>query len=294
MGWGAQQWLRITKEATYGTFDAAATVIWWVRIPDDDAFTMRAVPQRQTIRSADSGNRRVQQVSPRKAVAGNLTTIAYPTQMGKWLDMALTLTANDLFSYSIDYWDGVQEHRFLGVKCASLGYTSGADHDYVDLSLSLIGQSKGTTTLTQPAFTVFPSEVPYVHFESKGLISIAAAAVTKYKTASFTINNTLDGTWDEDQWITSLIYGGRDVNTSITPQYATSTLRTAFETQSALALSMGWTRPSGLATTIDLKATNYMANCLDNLKLGGANYQAIDLEAYFDATALTDCSFTVV
>lgn len=295
MGWGAQQWLRITKEATYGTFNgsAAPSDIIWIRLVGDNPFTMRAVPQRQVIRSADGGNRRVQQVAPRKLVQGNLNTLCYPSQMAYLLGAALTLTSNELSSYTFDYFDTVQGMRFLGTKIASLGYTSGSDSDYCSLALTLQAQSRTTVTLAQPAFSVFPTDTPYVHFETLGQVSVGGSTLAKYKQISFTINNVLAPTWDEDQWITSLYYAGRDVNGSINPQYASATLRTAFESQSALAVSMAWQRAAGLLTTLDMKGVNYIPSVDDDLKLGGASYQMVNFEAFYDGSASTDCSFTV-
>lgn len=294
MGWGAQQWLRCTKEATYGTYNASAPGgdITWFRLPGDNAFTMRSVPQRQTIRSADGGNRRRQVVANRKVVAGNLATLFYPSQAAYLLGAAITLTSNDLASYTLDYWDTVQVHRFLGCKVGALSISGTAQGDYIPLSVSWVGQSRGTTTLAQPADTVFPSDLPYQHYESKGLLSIGGT-ITKYKALSVKIANSLAPTWDEDQWITACYYAGRDVDLGVTPQYLSATMRSNFESQSALTISAAWQRPSGLLTTLDLKTKNYVADCGDELPLGNAAYQAIGVQCFYDQAATTDVAFTV-
>lgn len=294
MGWGSQQWLRVTPETTYGVYNSGGTPAW-VRLVGGNAFTMRTVPQRQVIRSADGGNRRVQQVAPRKVVAGSLSTLCYPTQMAFWLGSALTLsgTPTDLGSYTVDYWDTEQGHRFLGTKVGSLSYSTGSDSDYGSLSLSLVAQSKSSVSLSQPAFSVFPTETPYVHYESKGHISVGGSTLASYKAASFTINNTLTGTWDEDQWITALFYSGRDVNGSVTPQYNATTLRAAFEAQSSLAVTMAWSRASGLTTTLNMETLNYIPSVDDDLQLGGASYQTVGFEAFYDPANSTDVAFTV-
>lgn len=294
MAWGAQSWLRITKESTYGTFDSGALTsnIAWVRLHSSNAFTMRAVPQVQVIRSADGGNRRRQLVASRKVVQGNLSTLFYPTQASFFLNAALTLTSNDLASYTIDFWDSIQVHRFLGCKVSQLHLAGTAQADAVPLSLSWVGQSKTTATLADPGVTVFPTEVPYVHFESKGLLSIGGT-VTKYSALGITVKNMLDGTFDEDQWITSCPYVGRDIDLNVKLQYVSSTLRTAFEAQSALTVTAAWARSGGLTSTIDLKTKDYVSSVQDDLPLDKASYQNVDVHCFYDSAATTDASFTV-
>lgn len=294
MGWGAQQWLRATKEATYGTFDAEADAadVAWFRLPQGNAFTMRAVPQRVVIRSADGGNRRRQQVSARKVVAGALSTLWYPTQSAFLLNAALTLTSNDLASYTLDYFDTQQVHRLLGCKVQSLTLNGDAQGDWIPAQVAWVGQSKGTTTLAQPADAAFPAEVPYEHVESKGGLSIGGV-VAKYSSLGIQVENVLAPCWDEDQWITSLYYAGRDVNLTLRQQYLTTAMRAAFEAQSALTVSAYWDRPGGQKTAFTLGTKNYIADLGDDLPIDGAAYQTIGLQAFYEQTAGTDCAFAV-
>lgn len=295
MGWGAQQWLRCTKEVTYGVTPGspAGGTVQWFRLPGGNAFTMRPVPQRRVIRSADGGNRRRQQVSARTVVSGAMSTLFYPTQAQYLLDAALTLTSNDLNSYTLDYFDTQQVFRFTGCKVQSLALPGDAQGDYLPASVAWVGQKRDTTTLDQPADTVFPSEVPYEHYESKGLLSIGST-ITKYSSLGVTISNTLAPTWDEDRWITALYYAGRDVNLSLRLQYLSAAMRTNFEAQSKLTISAAWARAAGLTTTLDLKTVNYIADLGDDLPLDNAAYQTIGVECFYDQTATTDVAFTVV
>ena len=292
MGWGAQQWLKFTPESAYGTYDSAGTA-FWIRLVDDTAFDMRSVVQRQIIRSADGGNRRRQLVSARKVVAGNLKTLFYPSQAATILGAALTLTSNDLKSYTIDYYDSVQGMRFLGAKVGSLTVSTDSSSDYASLSLGLVAQKRDTVSLAQPADTVFPTDTPFTHFESKGNVSIGGSTAVKYKSLSISVKNILDPTWDEDEWISSLLYCGRDVDVSIAMQYLSTTMRDDFESQSALAVSLAWARPSGVTATLDCQSTNYIAEVGDQLRLGAANYQTINIQTFYDQAGSTDCSFTV-
>jgi hypothetical protein len=294
MPWGSQQWLRCTKESTYGTFNAGASGsdITWFRLVGANAFTARSVPQRQVIRSADGGNRRRQVVASRKVVAGALSTLWYPTQSAYVLGAALTLTSNDLASYTVDYFDSVQVHRFLGGKVQSLTVSSAAQQDYVPLNLGWVFQSRTTTTLAQPADTVFPSDLPYTHFESKGLLSVGGV-VAKYSALEVKVSNQLAPTWDEDQWISACYYCGRDVDVKIRLQYLAATMRSNFESQAALTVSAAWQRAAGLLSTIDVKTKNYIADVSDELPLDNAGYQTVDIQAFYDQAASTDVAFTV-
>lgn len=294
MGWGALQWLRATKESVYGTFDgdAVAGDVCWFRLVGANAFNMRSVPQRRTIRSADGGNRRRQQVSARKVVAGRLNTLFYPSQAKFVLDAALALTAHDLPSYTLDYFDSVQVHRFTGCKVGSLALAGSADADHLTAGIDWTGQKRDATTLAQPLDSAFPSEVPYVHVESKGLLSIGGVS-TKYSQINVTVSNTLAPTWDEDEWITALYYAGRNVDLTTRLQYVAATMRTAFEAQTSLAVSTAWQRAGGLKTTLDLKGLNFAAGLDDDLPLDGATYQTLRLESYYDQSAATDCSYSV-
>ena len=292
--WGASSWCKITKESSYGVFDAAAIAadIVWVRLASNNACTIRSVPQRQIIRSADGGNRRRQVVSSRKVVSGNINTLWYPTQSAFWLGAALTLTTNDLHSYTCDFWDTQQVHRFLGGKVASLNAAGTATGDYIPLTTSWVFQKKDTTTLAEPAVTVFPTEIPYTHHESMGHLSIGST-VTKYSSLGFSVKNTLDSTWDEDTSISSLLYAGRDIDLNLRLQYVSTALRGDLKAQTPLTISAAWARAAGLTSTLDLKATNYVADVGDDLPLGGAAYQSIGLQCFFDQTAAVDAAFTV-
>jgi hypothetical protein len=292
MGWGAQSWVRITPEITWGTYNGAGTPLW-VRLPGPNACTVRATPQRQIIRSADGGNRRRQVVAGKIAVAGNLSTLFYPTQAAVLFGLAMTLSSNDLGSFTLDFWDTIQVHRFLGAKINSLACNGSASQDYIPMSLGITAKSRTTTTLAQPADTVFPTEIPYEHIESLGLLSIGGVQ-TKYSTLGFTLKNFLDGTFDEAATITSLIYCGRDLDLSVRLQYVAATLRAALDAQTALTITSGWARTAGLATTLDLKTKSYVATVGDELPLDKAAYQTIGIQTFYDQAATTDFSFTVV
>lgn len=295
MGWGAQQWVRATKESTYGTYDAAAAPgdIHWFRLIGGNAFTPREVPQRVVIRSADGGNRRRQVVAARKVIAGNLSTAWYPSQSQFFLDAAMTLTSNDLASYTLDFFDSVRGHRFAGGKCSTLSITSNAQQDYCATSIGWICQSRADVTLAQPADSIFPTEVPYEHIESKGHLSVGGITTTKYSSLSINLRNVLGPTWDEDQYITNLYYCGRDFDLSFRTQYVSPAMRDAFKAQTPLTILASWSRAAGLTSAFNLHTNTYVADLSDELPLDNAAYQAMTLQCFFDGGASSDVSFTV-
>ena len=248
-----------------------------------------------TIRSADGGNRRRQVVAARKVIAGQMSTAWYPTQSQFVMDAALTLTANDLHSYTLDFFDTVQVYRHVGAKVSTLNVTSTAMQDYCAMQIGFVAQKRDSPdpTFPQPADTVFPAEVPYEHVESKGHLTIDGTMQVKYSSLSLSIRNVLGPTWDEDQYITNLYYCGRDVDFQYRIQYVSRALRDAFFSQAPKTISAAWSRVSGLTSTIDLKTNGRIANLSDDIPLDNATYQSMTLESFFDPTASTDCTFNV-
>ena len=296
--WGAQSWVRFTKEVTYGVRNPSpgGTDVLWARLYNDNAFTMRPVVNRQIIRTADAGNRRRQVVHARTSLAGGLATLAYPSQMAYWWALC-TLTSNDLPSCTIDFFDSTRVIGYLGAKIGSMAYGSSATQDYDTLGLQLTAQRVDATmtTLPQPADTVFPTEVPYEHVESAGNVTVGGSTLTKYSSLSWTLSNILGPTWDELAYITNLYYCGRDFDFSMVPQYLSTTWRTDFEAQSPLVCSLNWTRlgTAPHAMTIDLKSTNYIGSIADNIPLGAPTYQTVSVQDFFDTSTTTDFAITV-
>jgi hypothetical protein len=294
MPWGAIQWLRLVKEASYGVRNPSpdpVSDILFLRLHQSNAFSgMRKTPQRQIIRTADAGNRRRQVVAARSVYAGSLATLLYPTQAPFLLDLAATLSGNDLTSFSVDYFDSVRIQSYVGCKIKKLSIPSTATTDYVPLMLDLVGQKldPGFVTFPQPADTVFPTEVPYEHVETAGNVTVGSL-LTLYSSLNLTIDNVLAGTWDELPYISRLYYCGRDVDFSFRAQYLTTDFRAALEAQTPLACSLGWVRTSPSHSAIfDLKATNYEASVADDIPLDNATYQTVSVQSFFDSTALTD------
>lgn len=306
MGWAGQTWIEIVQEGTgganYGVFNSTPTAgqTLYPSIYGANAFTVRRVPQRQVIRTADAGNRRRFVVANRMVYQGTFATLLHPDEASFWLTAATTLT-NDasghpyLPSYSFLYWDSVQAWKLLGGMLQKLTITSSAKQDYVTMSQSWIFQSRDTTftTFPQPAESNYSMLVPYQHVETASNCTIGGTAFTKYKSITVNLSNNLIGTWDESPNISALYYCGRDMDFTFGPQYLATTYRGDYENQTALAFVLKWARSSPAhSLSIDMKTNSYIASIQDDLPLDGPGYQDVEVQAFFDPTNTTDFAFT--
>jgi Phage tail tube protein len=307
MGWAGQTWLELIQEGTGGTAygvlngSPSGSQIIYPTLYNANSFTVRKVPQRQVIRTADAGNRRRQVVAARQVYQGVLNTLLHPDQAAYWITAATVLT-NDagghpwLPSYTAHYWDSVQAWELLGGMIQSITITSSAMQDYVSLSMSWIFQTRNTafTTFAQPAESVYSTLVPYEHFESASNFKLGGSAITKYQTLTTTVNNVLVGTWDELAYISALYYCGRNLDFSFGPQYLATTYRTDFESQTPLTFLVNWVRGSPAHSLLITCETNsYISSIDDQLPLDGPGYQTVNVEVFYDPANTTDFTTTV-
>ena len=371
MGWGASTWLALVPELGYGVYNVANTGIFYPSLYNSNAFTVRKVPQRQVIRTADGGNRRKLVTSGRKVFAGALNTLLHPDQCASWataiqpvgqilatgtatlsgatvgsatvnspgsgypfttaipvsfiggggsgaygtvtstgtgtITGAITITApgsgytgvpgvqiGGMPSYTALFWDTVQFWEITGLCFSTATITASATQDYTTLSLGCIAQERGAiSTPTWPAESVFSTLIPYQYFETAGNVKLATVAITNYRTMSVSLTNVLKPTWDESQYITSLVYSGRDLNFSLGPQFNATAYRTDFEAQTPLTWILNFTRTSPAHSfTITCETNSYVANIADDLPLDGPAYQTLSCEVFYDPANTTDFAIT--
>lgn len=296
MAWGAQNWVKITPEATYGTFDAGGTPVY-IRLHADNAFTMTPTPRFKDIRSADGDNRPVQVVSSVKVFSGSLMTPLYPTQAAALLDWATTITTNALPSYTVDHNDGVRVRRYLGVGVNSLGLTCAADTDegvvYANLSLTAQTLAGSDPTFAKPSFSSFPTENPYVHKMSSTGFSVGGATRTKYNMFKFNVANKLAATVDELAYISGLTYCGRDVTFSTSFQYSASTDQGNYEGQTALDCAIAFVHGTN-TLTLDFNTKGRMSKRSRSLPLGDVSREEYEIRCIYDSGASGDFAFSVV
>lgn len=310
MPWAGQTWLQFVQEgvggANFGTYNASPTAgqVIYPSLYQGNSFTPRNVPQRQEIRTADAGNRRRDVVAARHVLSGTLNTVLRPDEAAYWIAAVSSLT-NDanghpcLPSYSANFYDSSSAWRFLGGRCQSATLTSSAMQDYVTMSMNWQFQKVDPAILTiadfpQPAESNYSTLVPYEHVETAAHITLGATPITKYRTVTITFTNTLAPTFDENPYISDLIYSGRDMDMTFGPQYVNRTFRGYFETQTPLAFVAAFVRASPAhSLSIDMKAKSYIGACDDDLPLDGPGYQTISARCFFDPAAGTDYTTTV-
>jgi hypothetical protein len=404
MPWGAMTWLAVVPELGYGVPNATGgpppttmvlTNAIYPTLVGANAFTMRKVPIRQTIRSADGGNRRKFVVGSRRQYQGTLNTLFHPDQGTFWATAAQSVglglatgqatiaagivTAGSVTyggfgypatsttipvsfigpcttpayglatssaggvvtsvaitvggtgytappgmqiggmpSYTILYWDGVQFWEFVGCCIQNMNFTANSTQDYVSIGMTWTGQQRPATEVnapTWPAASVYSKLNPYLFIETAGTITLTTEntgtpvvmPLTNYRQASFTLENIIQGTWDEQAWISSLLYCGRNMNFSMGPQYigqswpVTSTtaavyqtFRQTYENQSPITMSLEFVRSSPAHTfTINAQSNSYISNIQDDIPLDNASYQNVSAEAFIDSTSATGADFVI-
>jgi len=106
MPWGAQTWMAIVPEPSYGVYAGSLAGAFYPRMIGGNAFNMRKVPIRQIIRSADGGNRRAFVVGSRRAYQGTLTTPFNPYEATNLWAKALMSNGTSLATAQATYTTG--------------------------------------------------------------------------------------------------------------------------------------------------------------------------------------------
>lgn len=307
--WGAHQWLRLTKELTWGTFDGTGitptpgtSVSIWIRLMED-AYMMDGTPSRWTIRSADGGNLRTQRGTQRIAYNGRLRTPLYPAQaqhLIPWFFSPTGTPLRTLPSWTADHFNGVETLRTVGVRpsAATLSCEDSDQGVIAMLDLTLVGKDQVTgLTLAEPAASVFPSATqrPYTHTDIAGEFSLGGSVRSAIDRFSLSVRNFLFVKFHESTRIDRANYCGRDVDVSIRLADPTATDRTRFEAQTALALVFGFDIASPASSvTFDAQSQNYYGQRTVDRRFNEDQYLNLTLEAFKDASTGVDASVTIV
>lgn len=307
----AREFLRLTKEQTYGTFDAAAASsdIVQIDLTGDNAFTMRPRPRMWSIRSAAGNSVRRLTGSSQMEVGGRLTTLLFPSQQSLLLPWGCSPsgTPNDLFSVTADHGvlleDGttIKRRRYLGTKVRTIevGAEAGtADGNLVRVTYELVAQQPASpdpdaTAFPAPQLTDYPTDAPYVFQHASGGFKVASTR-SEYDRISIRITNNLHVPFHGGQYITRCRYKGRDVNFTFHNLYLAVTDRVAYEAITAQDAEVLFTNGAHTAK-FDFNTKNYFVDGIeDDLPLSSGYYQSLSLQAYLDAAAGSDFALTLV
>jgi hypothetical protein len=166
------------------------------------------------------------------------------------------------------------------------------------LAFDLVAQKNiaSDPTVSAPASTSFVAagSNPYTHVDTAGVIKINNVVEVNYSSLEITIDNTIGQTWDEQAYVTSSFYAGRDVTFTVRSQYTAVTHRNLYEAVTKLITNqVKWVKGAS-SVTFDLKSSNFITTCNEDLPLDNASYQTLTVASDYDQAAATDAAFTVV
>jgi hypothetical protein len=296
--WGAQQWVRLTPETVFGTYNSSNTPIW-IRLVEGASFALDAAPNPFVIKSADGGNLRQQRGNRRIRLAGSMRTPVYPSQavvlLGSIFTPAIVGGRKQVPSWTADWFDSVETRRAVGMRFLGQSeLTFDNTRDYGMLNAAIRAQQPGVapSPFIEPASTVFPTEIPYCFQDSSGLVALGGTLVG-YKSLSIRVNNMFKENFNESQYVQNLDYVGREADATVVLEHTSSTMRTNFENQVALAGSLGFNVATPAhSMTFNLQGNVYIGNRTVDRSFDDNVYQTLTLEAFKDPVTGLDLVFS--
>lgn len=298
----AREYLRLTKEATYGTFDGSALAanILIIQLPGPNSFTVRARPNYWVEKSAGGSNRPVMTGTANTAVTGKLMTKLFPSQAKVLCGWSINLagTPLNLPSFTADhavlYDDGTGPlyRRYLGCMFGktTLSASNTAQAANVVFNSDITGKQPATITGTdfpEPTYATTPAYVtdnPYQFREIAGNLTLGGAR-TSLRSFTLNINNELRAPFDENQYISTCHWTGRANTLEIGFRFLSNTDRAAYE--AATKLSAQFSLFDGTNTALfQMNGANVISGVEDDLAWGDPGmYQKITLGSYVDPAA---------
>lgn len=298
------RYLALAKETVFGTYPTSPTLVW-IRLTNDNPFTMLPGKSPYYIRDSSFRNEKVQEIANRTTFDGSLTFPLYPTQALAIFDWAATLNGSyDLDSYSIRHFDGTGYWEYNGVKVKSLKGSCASDSNegMLSLTLDLVASKKSVSdptsgTFSAPTAASFPSELPYNFFETAGGVTLrsgAGTALTKYKSLDFSINNILSPNFDELPYVQDIEYRGRDMEMSADVRYVSKTLRNNYTNRDDMNASIIFTRAGSPARilTLNFGGKAKLSGAERDLSMDRSDYEKLTITPLIDsASPLSGKSF---
>ncbi len=274
----AREFLRITPEATWGTYDAGGTHTI-LHLDQNNAFTMRAKPVRWSLNSAGFNNRRAVTGSSKTAVAGNLNTLVYGTQasaLTTWC--AATGSPLNIPSCTVDHCiqsenaaSDLVYRRYLGTLVQQVDFTATEKDQFMRANFQLVAKQHQQITATdfpEPAATAYPTDPPYTLPMASGFLilndGVNAPTTTGrsgFESFSCTIKNMVDTRFFESQFLQAYRWCGRTVDWKAKFKYAYIFDRTNYEAITAIASTVLFNNGPGDIGVITVTAggTGYVA-----------------------------------
>ena len=288
------RYARLTKEATWGTYDATGNILYPVLVGDDGLNMVRSPGQ--NILETNIGHGRPYYVNGGvNEISGTLNTIVAapdistgsPAPVADVTDLlgwGSDISGNDLDSYTIDIAGGVRTgganpvKRWRGVKVASMTLTSGADAGAQRLaaSYSLVGKDMTDVGSFDEDDTLYTPATGWLHHQGTATLGAAGSEATDVTVRDFslTFTNNLDvglGTGEYAQWCT---YTGRQVTGSMTLQFVDEVYTDALYDISSIGVQMVYT--AGVyVLTLNLHDNVKVTDCAINNSLGSVTTASV-------------------
>jgi hypothetical protein len=307
----AREYAKITTETAFGVFPTTppATVQAVLHLPQGNSQGVRGKPVHFTERSAGGSNRRVLMGSQQIKIGGKVSTKFFPSQGKILIPPAITLSGSpfDLGSFSLEHGIALDDGsstiltRYLGCKVAdfTLKASNSAAGTVTQIDYGLIAQSKMAPTSVQFAEPVYgtaptyPADNPFLFQQTKGLLTIGGVR-TSYSELTLHVQNKLRAPFDENQYVSSIRWSGRDVSMTAKLRYLSLQDRIDFEAVTKKTASLAFTDGTNTGT-FAMNTVNFITDMSDDLPFDGEGYyQMLTIENFFDPTAGTvnDITYT--
>jgi hypothetical protein len=304
------QAIRITKEATPGTFNASATAAdkAHIRLTENSAFPTQPAAIYWTVRGAEGSNRPAQTGTAQFNTAGKLTTLFYPSQAKLLMDWATALggTYPALIpqSVTIDHIQQTEDpsftlryRRFLGCYVQNMNLTSNnpgaasrAKLEFDILFLDYV-DTITVTDFPTPAQADYPQDQPY-GFQEAGAGFILGTARTSFSMLNLSVKNILRAVYDESALPQVIRWCGRDISLATNFRFKNLTDRAAFEAQTALDCSVAFTDET-TTTTFDFQSQARINQFSRDQPLDNVPRTPLSVMGYLDPASNTDLTVTV-
>jgi hypothetical protein len=297
----AREFLRLTPEATWGTFDATSTSAILVDIDQSNNYTVRPQPIKYNIRTAGIGNRRLQTGSNKTAVGGNLDMLVHGSQgavLAPWVYSSDNATIGSMtIDHCIQMEDGGSTKiysRDLGVMVQQAQFTASEQDQLLRLQLQLVGKNRSNsitaTDFPEPAPSDYATDALYVFEHASGGLTVASSRMD-FETFQLTIKNMLDVRFFVGATAQKIKYCGRDVDWTSRLSYSSNTPRLDLEGVTGVSGAITFTNGSH-HLIFNMESKNFFAQVEDDLALDKVFLQTITMESYVDPSPGTDLSFT--
>lgn len=301
--------VRITQEAVFNTFNtgAAAGLKADIFLPSADACTVQKTPMFTPIRDAGVGNRLIRRLPGRYTVGGSLNTYLFPSQALLLTNLATEFVGStpclDIPSFTLDQVMLLDDNclaiyqRTTGCKIAKLDLSADqSDSGYrmmakMDIMGSIYNDTITVTDFPTPVFSAYPADNPFAFSDLAGNLTIDSVR-TNFQSFNLSIANVLKGFPDENLYMSSIGWKGRDVTMSTKLKYKAATDRQSWNTGALHAISAEFNNGTH-TVTFDLKSSNSFTAVSDSRPLDDYYTQTISAEAMVDPSALTDLAITV-